>query len=375
MATLRLPRVDVFTVDKVIAVLLSAGWLLQVVFLGHHLQPDRYSAGFVGLVACVGFAWRRDHAALVGVGTQALMVVSGAVGHLLAGPITIAWFGALYALVVWTSRTWFVAGLVFFVISDMVPTLWTGGAGEIANFTAAIALVMLFLRVIVGGRDRRLQLAQRERDLAAREAVMDERTRIARELHDVIAHHVSTMVVQAGAQRRLLDPSQADTGQVLGSIENLGRSALTEMRRMVTILRQDRAEGLAPQPTINDVPVLVDQMQRAGLAVELRESGRRRELPVGVQLSAYRIIQEALTNALKYAGEDAHVLVSVAYSADGLELGVRDDGPGVAQPGEGGHGLVGMRERVAMLGGRLETGLQPGGGFGVRVQLPVNGSR
>jgi signal transduction histidine kinase len=231
---------------------------------------------------------------------------------------------------------------------------------------------MLLVRVAVGGRDRALRLAERERDVAAREAVVEERARIARELHDVIAHHVSTRVVQAGAERRVLPPEREDTREVLGTIEDVGRGALTEMRRMVSMLRADPAEDLTPQPTLQDVSELVDQMSAAGLPVELNLSGEPRELPEGIGLSAYRIVQEALTNALKHSG-GARVVVDVHYGPDLLELQVRDEGRqhGPPQVDGGGQGLVGMRERVALYGGRLEAGRQEGGGYAVRVLLPV----
>ena len=166
-------------------------------------------------------------------------------------------------------------------------------------------VVMLFVRRVVGDRERRAQIAERERDLVAREAVVEERARIARELHDVIAHHVSMIVLQAGAERRVLDGANASTREVLETVEQTGRSALTEMRRLLGMLRGDANEPLTPQPGLGDVPVLVKQLREAGLPVELHVEGERGELPVGIELSAYRIVQEALTNALKHAGEAA----------------------------------------------------------------------
>jgi signal transduction histidine kinase len=201
--------------------------------------------------------------------------------------------------------------------------------------------------------------------------VVEERERIARELHDVIAHHVSTMVMQAGAERRTLGEEQAETREVLGTIERVGRGALTEMRRMVAMLRQDPAQGLVPQPTLADVPELVAQMRAAGLPVTMQVTGEPRELAQGIELSAYRIVQEALTNALKHAS-GAHATVEVNYEPDQLELVVSDDGGGsTAAVDSGGHGLVGMRERVAMYGGSIEAGPDVHAGFAVRVRLPV----
>jgi signal transduction histidine kinase len=230
---------------------------------------------------------------------------------------------------------------------------------------------MMLVHSVERDRERRAQLAERERDVAAREAVVEERARIARELHDAIAHSVSLMVIQAGAERRVLDGPSESTRDVLETIERTGRGALTEMRRLVGMLRTDRGEPLAPQPALDDLPLLVEQVRASGLAVELHVEGNRRELPVGVELSAYRIVQEALTNALKHA-DGTQAVVHVRYGPEALELEIVDDGAGTAAaaPG-GGHGLVGMRERVALYGGRLDAGRRAAGGYAVRVLLPI----
>jgi signal transduction histidine kinase len=230
---------------------------------------------------------------------------------------------------------------------------------------------MLLVRFVLGDRDRRVHFAERERDLAAREAVVAERARIARELHDAIAHDVSLIVVQAGAERLALDGAAGSTTEVLQTIERTGRGALTEMRRLVGMLRSSEDASLAPQPSLADLPRLVLQVREAGLPVELEVEGERRELPLGIELSAYRIVQEALTNALKHAG-DARATVRVSYSPDQLELVVIDDGVGgPARVAGGGHGLAGMRERVALYGGRLDAGRRAERGFAVRVVLPI----
>jgi len=247
-----------------------------------------------------------------------------------------------------------------------------GTLNKSVPFAVVTLIVMLLVRRVVGDRERRVQLAERERDLAAREAVVEERARIARELHDAIAHDVSMMVVQAGAERRVLDPDKDSTAEVLGTIEQIGRGALTEMRRLVGMLRSEERDPLAPQPGLADLQTLAEQVTEAGLPVDLRVEGEPRELPVGIELSAYRIVQEALTNALKHAG-DARASVLVRYGTDSLELEIVDDGSGDTQSSvsRGGHGLVGMRERVALYGGRLDAGRSQSGGFAVRVLLPV----
>jgi signal transduction histidine kinase len=357
--------------DLVLTAVLFAGAELQVVLgsaTGWALVSQLVAAGLVTASVAV----RRRYPAAVGIGVQALLVVEGTVSDLPAGCVTVAWFCALYALAVWTTWPRFIAGVLFFIASDVAPTLGDRAQlQDIWNFTAVVVLVMVFLRVIVGRRDRQLRIAERERDLARREAVVDERARIARELHDAIAHHVSMMVVQAGAERRVLDPAQESTKEVLTTIERVGRSALTEMRRLVGMLRSDEGDDLEPQPTLAAVPALVAGLRDAGYPVELRVDGERRELPVGIELSAYRVIQEGLTNALKHAGR-AHVRVHVRYGPGSLELEIADEGTGspAALPG-GGHGLAGIQERVSLYGGELEAGQASDGGFVLRVLLPT----
>src|SRR5207248_2681925 len=254
--------------------------------------------------------------------------------------------------------------------------VWLGTSAGSHQLAAARLAILATASISVrrrgpGDRERRGQLAERERDLAAGEAVVAERARIARELHDAIAHNVSMMVVQAGAERRVLDETTGSTKEVLVTIERIGRGALTEMRRLVGMLRSDATDSLAPQPGLHDLPTLVAQVREAGLPVELDVEGDPRELPVGIELSAYRIVQEALTNALKHAGQ-AQARVHVRYGRDSLELEIVDDGAGAQTPvASGGHGLVGMRERVALYGGRLDAGRRPTGGFAVRVLLPT----
>ncbi|HEX2303785.1 MAG TPA: histidine kinase [Gaiella sp.] len=210
-----------------------------------------------------------------------------------------------------------------------------------------------------------------DRAAAARRAVAEERQRIARELHDVVAHSVSVMTVQAGAVRRLLRPEQERERLALEAIETTGREALTEMRRLVGLLRdQSTTPEFAPQPSMRTVDVLVGTVREAGLSVELAVEGEPRELPPGVDLSAYRVIQEALTNALKYAGP-AQAWVTVRWKEDELELEIANDGRSEPGGDGGGHGLAGLRERVSLVGGTIESGPRPDGGFVVRAHLPL----
>jgi len=213
--------------------------------------------------------------------------------------------------------------------------------------------------------------AEREREQRARDAVAEERARIARELHDVVGHSVSVMTVQASGVRRLLRPDQEREREALLIVERTGREALAEMRRMVGVLRRpEEAPALAPQPSLEHLDRLVEQAREAGLPVELRVAGAVVELPPGVDLTAYRLVQEGLTNAIKHShATRAEVIVS--YGDSQIEVVVSDNGNGVGNGGGGGHGLVGMRERVSVYGGELDAGPQPGGGYRLRAKLPV----
>jgi signal transduction histidine kinase len=227
--------------------------------------------------------------------------------------------------------------------------------------------------------EERAALLERERDEKARRAVEEERQRIARELHDVVAHNVSVMVVQAGAGRRIAEERPEEATRVFRSIETTGRQALGEMRRLLGVLRQDRGEGARePQPGLSGLDRLLRQIREAGLPVELAVEGEPRALAPGVDLSAYRIVQEALTNALKHAGP-ATAQVLVRYTDDALDIRVSDDGRGASLQSDNGlpqgQGLVGMRERVALFGGDLKAGPRTGGGYEVRARLPLEGSR
>jgi signal transduction histidine kinase len=233
--------------------------------------------------------------------------------------------------------------------------------------------------------ERERSRLETEREELARRAVAEERARIARELHDVVAHHVSVMVIQAGAAEATLPPGAEAVAPSLEAIRQTGREALAEMRRMLGLLRAEGAleagaaagdSELAPQPGLDDVDALVARMREAGLVVEL-EPGTPRRLPPGVGLSAYRVVQEALTNTLRHAGAGARVRVCLDYEPDALVVEVADDGRGrrtpthERAPHDVGHGLVGMRERVALFGGTLEAGPRDGGGFRVRARFPI----
>jgi len=222
----------------------------------------------------------------------------------------------------------------------------------------------------------RAEELEREREEKARRAVFDERVRIARELHDVVAHHVSLMGVQAGAARVVMERDPAKATSALSSIEGSSRQAVVELHRLLGFLRQDGEEDdLAPQPSLGQLPGLAAQMGDAKLPVEVVVQGAARELPATIEVSAYRIVQEALTNTLKHAGASS-ASVRVRYGPSEVEVEVVDDGRGQGPPPGpgGGNGLIGMRERVNLHGGRLQAGPRAEGGFCVRATFPLNGA-
>ena len=216
--------------------------------------------------------------------------------------------------------------------------------------------------------------AERRRESAARLAVAEERARIARELHDVVAHAVSVMVLQVGAVRHNLPAELAADSDALKDVEQAGRSALTEMRRLLGAMHDGEDADLSPQPGLDSLDALVERVGRAGLPVRLQVEGDAVQLPRAVDLSAYRIVQEGLTNSLKHANA-TRADVTVRYAPDAVQLEIRDDGVGAGTTDGLGHGLVGIRERVKIYGGEMNAGTAPEGGYVLRARLPVEGRR
>jgi signal transduction histidine kinase len=234
------------------------------------------------------------------------------------------------------------------------------------------------MRATLAEREReaaemRAVLAEREREAAAKIAVAEERARIARELHDIVAHAVSVMVLQIGAVRHNLPAGFREDKDALGRVEQAGRTALAEMRRLLGAMRRD-GDGLelAPQPGLDGLESLLDEVGRAGLPVELHVDGDPSPLPRAIDLSAYRIVQEGLTNALKHA-HASHADVRVNYGLNDVQIEVRDDGAGSSTSDGLGHGLVGIRERVKIYGGEMSARPGPEGGFVLDVRLPIRG--
>ncbi|MFF2326799.1 MULTISPECIES: sensor histidine kinase [unclassified Streptomyces] len=259
-------------------------------------------------------------------------------------------------------------------------------------FTGVVLTVPFVLAWVLGDsmRTRRAYFSQleeraarleREREAQSKVAVAAERARIARELHDVVAHNVSVMVVQADGAAYVMDAAPDQARQALETISSTGRQALAEMRRLLGVLRtgdsQESGEYV-PQPDVEQIEDLVEQVRQTGLTVDFEIEGTPRPLPSGVELTAYRIVQEALTNTRKHGGPDAGASVRLVYFDDGLGLLVEDDGRGAAHElyedggADGaGHGMIGMRERVGMVGGTLDAGPRPGGGFRISALLPL----
>lgn len=250
------------------------------------------------------------------------------------------------------------------------------GIGDVVWGAGLLAVAWLF-GIAVRGRHGRITVLEgetarltAEQEQHAREAVAAERGRIARELHDVVAHAVSVVVVQAQAGQRLVGRDDTRARQSLEAIEETARTALQEMRRLLGMLRETDDAALAPQPGLTQVEELATQIRAAGLPVEIAMDGEAVPLPPGIDLAAYRLIQEGLTNALKHAGATV-ASVAVTYHDDWLEVDVADDGRGQNGTNGGGHGLLGLRERVALYGGRFESGPRPEGGWRLNATLPL----
>jgi signal transduction histidine kinase len=294
----------------------------------------------------------------------------------------------LYSLAAYTNRRTSLAGLGICVLGsvaamarwftvhfDFPGTLLTAAVifGGPTLIAWAVGDSMRLRRAYYAALEDRAARLERERDAQAQIAAATERARIARELHDVVAHHVSVMVVQADGASYTLDAQPERARQALGTIAGTGRQALAEMRRLLGVLRSDRDQAArAPLPGVGQLSELLDQSRAAGLAVGFTVEGVPRPLPGGAALAAYRVVQESLTNVRKHGGRHAKAQVTLRYWEDALSLTITDDGRGAAAASDGGgHGLTGMRERIALYGGTLTAGPRPDGGFEVSAVLPL----
>jgi signal transduction histidine kinase len=361
--------------DATLALLLAA--LVQREILTTDVTGPRWLLVPAGLATTIPLAWRR-----VAPLPALLFVMAGAAAAGLAAADSdevaqapqltfLAEILAVYSVAAHAERKRALIGLLV-----SWAALLAAEPGDFVVMGPAWAGIWLAGRLVRAREQdaRRLrelaQALERERVEEARLAVADERSRIARELHDVIAHAMSTIVLEAGAERVNLDEGQTSARQALHSIERTGRQALAEMRRLVGVLRTDEDEPeLFPRPSLTHLDLLIEQVGRAGLPVELRVVGEPVGLAPGLDISAYRIVQEALTNVLKHGG-DARATVLVAYGHRTLEIEIVDDGRGGTPDGSG-HGIVGLRERVALFGGSLEAAGREDGGFAVRARLPL----
>ncbi len=297
-------------------------------------------------------------------------------------PISYAGVVALYSVAALSSRRLARIAGVMAALAVALALLNDGSNADLSN--VAVNYLVFTTAWLLGdgawnrrqrelAMEARAEQAERTRDADAARAVVSERNRIAREMHDVVAHHVSMMVVQAEAGPVVVERDPARAIATFDAISATGKAALTEMRELLGVLRQDSDERLAPQPGVERLPALVDSVRATGTDVDLAVSGLPRPLSDAVGLSAYRVLQEALTNAVRHAGP-VHISVTITYGPETLHLDVVDDGTfaGSAPQQPAGHGLVAMRERVALVGGTLAVGPQPGGGWAVRAVLPLD---
>jgi signal transduction histidine kinase len=335
----------------------------------------------ISLLAVAALWWRRRYPLVVlGIACGASLVVVALGGtNVAAAAVAIA----LYTFASRTTRAHAAVAVAAAAGVTLAARLIAGAVLPDATVTTlvvlgaagALGLYVGTRRAYVEELARRADRAEQEREALARQAAVDERARIARELHDVIAHHVSLMVVQSGALRRRVHAGDASAA-VLDSIATTGREALGEMRRLLGVLRPDATPAArSPQPGLGDIVALAEQVRSGGLEVTLAIDGDRRPLSPGLELAAYRIVQESLTNVVKHAGA-RRVQVRIAYDDQAVALSIVDDGVGPQTPADpGGHGLVGMRERVALYGGTLSVGRRAGAGFAVEARLPSEGAR
>jgi signal transduction histidine kinase len=364
--------------DELLAAALTAVALLEVV-LGEASEWERLAAAAMALILGAAAA-QRSRAPLLLLGLILAISIVALATPAAARPTTSGVFVflllAVYSAAAHTSGSHTLIGgamTIGLYFTDLVmdsPAITAEGV---------VFYALIFGAPWVAGRairQRRLNDDELEREKArAATAIVEERARIARELHDVVAHSISVMVLQARGGRRVLESDPADARDAFATIERIGQQALNEMRRLLGMLRSsDEALTLDPQPSLRQLDRLVEQVQAAGLPVQVAVEGEPRELPPGVDLSAYRIVQEALTNALRHAGP-ARARVLLRYRADDLELEIVDDGAGTGDGVGSGYGLIGMRERVSVYGGELQAGRQPGGGYSLRVRLPLGSAR
>jgi len=375
---------DPVRVDAVFAAVLLLAGVLAAVF-GEDKARGAQLISMVGVTVPVAFRRRRPIAATVTMALALLLATAlgGAPTQATGIVALIALVSGAYMLGARTQGRVLAAGTIALIVALAVDAIV-----EESQTVSALLFFTFFvvgLPVAAGQATRsRAQLAdeladravalERAREGEAQAAVQEERARIARELHDVVAHDVSVMVVQAAAAKRIVEREPDRAEEAIVSIEGTGREALAEMRRLLGVLRRgDEDLALAPQPSLSRVDALLARTRAAGLDVALERSGDDAPLPAGVDLAAYRVVQEALANVVRHARAE-HATVRLTYDPRAVVVEVVDDGRGAADGGgKAGHGLIGLRERVDLYGGDFEAGPRAEGGFGVRARLPVVG--
>jgi signal transduction histidine kinase len=378
----RLRRANPWVVDG-----LMATAFLVLVVVGHftatgnagadYRDPDVWSV-LLSIGVAVPYYFRR-HAPLVVLLTSELCVVVLTVREYQTSAAPSVLLVGVYTVAAWCDRRQRIIGAAAVLIGlTVVAVAGIPGANQADNAFNFVIFAAAYLfgstmrnrRLYSEQLEERAKALERERDDQAQRAVTEERLRIAQELHDVVAHSMGVIAVQASVGAHVIDTDPAEAKNSLEAITHTSRSTLAEIRRMLGVLRDDNGASHAPAPSLADLDRLVRDVGTAGLEAEVRSEGTPVELPPGVDLTAYRIVQEALTNVLKHAGR-ARATVVVGYEENALRLEIVDDGRGVnGRAAPGGHGLVGMRERVGVYGGSFEAGPRVGGGFRVAVRLP-----
>ncbi|MER5269166.1 histidine kinase [Actinosynnema sp. NPDC002837] len=363
---------------------LAAGAMDVVLYSHVPLRPEEpdfwFALGYLGLVFVVLMA-RRRHPLAVFVVVLSVAVLASPVSGFDFRPEIVVYLALFTVAERCRVRVAGVAlaGALLYAFASSTPDFDPSGLEDlVVDVAAAAYLTLLPLSVWATGRWVRTsrehaRVLEARRELEAHQAVAEERGRIARELHDVVSHAVTVIVLQAAGGRRVVDRDPARAGRAFDTIQRLGENAMGELRRMLEVLRAD-GEPAEPQPGVDDLPALLDSFRAAGLRVESRVVGDPRPVAPTVDLAVYRVAQEALTNVTKHAGTGASVEVLLTWAADHVEIQVHDEGGhGAAHRGplSTGHGLTGLRERLAALGGSLDTARTPAGGFRLRAVLPL----
>jgi signal transduction histidine kinase len=378
--------------DVAAVAFITIAWESQVFSSGHspgtHVAGPKWLTASLPLLIAVPLLWRRRFplvvCCLVMAGLVLQAVVSGDSPEGLG--LILLWVVVPYSVAAYARRNGSLVGLAVLLASFGIYAaenvdITSGRAGDVwaGAFFLILAVGSWLAGTVVRGLRERALLHARATDLEreARVAVDEERSRIARELHDIVSHNLSVVVVQAAGARAHSAPD-AEDASTLEKIERSGRDALVEMRRLLGVLRRDdheEASPLSPAPGINDLPRLTERLRTAGVAVTLDLDTDTTALPPALDVSAYRIVQEALTNTLKHAGPQTRATVRIARHGNTLTIDVEDDGgqrPYELSDSAGGHGLIGMRERAALFGGDVRAGPRPDGGFAVHARLPLD---